>query len=937
MQQARNWIRHFGPGIALGLFLGRILSEWLPWHPLNGWPGALALTAVALVASVWLLRQRPLDHTWPALLLLGYVLYPEPDPAVALVVALTAVLAWILQRPGRALPGWAGGLVTALAAFALYVITLAPDLLPADNGEFQLIATELGVAHPPGFPLYTVLAHAMTRLPLGPTPAWRVNLFAALTSALTIWVVYTAVFRLTHRHAAGVIAAVALGSATTFWAQSTTANIRSLTALFAALMFWTLIGFYQAQQDGAARRKDRWLTAFALVLGLGVGHHASLAFIGLVCGLFVLWVDPAFIRTPRRWWRPLLALLLGLLPLLYLPLRATADVRGASPGLATLDGFLNHALALGFRGDLFYFITPAALWERFKVMGNVLAFQFHPLLLAGMLLATAVLLWRDRKLALLLVGSFALHTFITATYRAPQTVEYMLPAYVAAAVALGTLLTATSARPWAAATAAILLAAGIWQTAGHWPSYRALAASYDTRVTVAPLLAAAPPGSTLLAHWHWATPLWYLQEVEGQRPDVSVRFVFPEGASYEETWARRTAAALAGGQDVIATAYFAGVAPELPLPEPLGDAYWFRQTPRSDLPDGFTPLQLTLGGAIEVLGYALDTTAVAPTTQAIVTLAWQPAAAWPNAPPALFAHLIAPDGQLVAQADETAVAQPEGITLTQLRLVPRPGAAPGDYGVAIGAYGAEPMPDAQGLTRTPIAALAVTAAPAPLATQHPTYRATVATAVRRLVGYDWDSSLPDRPRLYLHWQTPQGYQTEIRDDAASGYTLPPASGPWGIVRRSTLQPDAEAVYVPFGAGIIYSGGRLPLRQATAPAPGAALTLTADFLSSAPLLRDYAVSMRLIGFEADGFLWAWWDLDDSIPAMGAIPTLKWVADSAVSSPHFVTVSPEATAGQRLGGALTLYDAFTLRPLAILDERLTAVAPWVPLGEAQVAGP
>jgi len=928
---------HLIPFLSLGLFSGRLLSELL--LPPGQLAGAAALTAVILFLSYGLSRRFRERDSWPALLLLAYVVAPAADPGLALDVAAVALLTWLFMTlPAWRRPSWPPALLAALAFGALYVATLAPGLLPADSGEFQIVAATLGVAHPPGFPLYTLLAHLATRLPLAASPAYQVNLFSAFTSALTLAVVYLSVQRLTQRHPPALVATAALGTAVTFWAQATTANIRSLTALFAALMLYALLRFYQARRAGEAA--DRWLIGLGLALGFGVTHHASLAFMGLIGLLFLLTVDPGLLRAPRRWPKPLLAALLGLLPLLYLPLRAQAAVRGADPGLATLDGFLNHALARGFRGDLFAFSAPGELWERMRVMGDVLTFQFAPALLAGMALGLALLLRRDRRAALLLGGAFLLHTYITAAYRAPQTVEYMLPAYVAAVVTLGLGLgrlegalpgqngfkTAVSAL----LTAVLLVAAG-QQGWRNYPSYAALAGHSAARAYAQPLLEQAPPGSLILADWHWATPLWYLQEVEQMRPDVSVRFVYPTGEPYADTWARQVGEALAAGQDVISTHYDGDAYAALPAPEPLDEALLFRQAPRTALPADFTPFDLVLGGRLQILGYRLDHTRVAVGEEAALTVAWRPMGE-PPAPLTLFAHLVGGDGGLYAQNDVAAAAQPQGITLTQLRLTPRPGAQPGDYALLLGAYGTEALPDRDGQPRTPLATLAVAPAAWPPATQQPLARRLAEESGRRLVGYDWDNTLPGRRRLYLHWQTAAGYVTEVRDDGPGA--LPPYVGPWGAVRRDwpALARGAGGYYVPLGQGIVWAGAPLP--PAPPAGPGEAFTWSHRFLSGRPVERDYVVSVRLIGYQGEGPLWGWWDLDDSVPAMGAMPTLKWIGGSRVRSPHFVRVAPTAAAGQALGGALTLYDAFTGRPLPILDERITAETTWVPLGRAEV---
>jgi len=952
------------PGAITGLYAGRLLSEVV--RP--GLAGAVLITLLTLFGVAYLLRGATLRRAWPAGALLYYVVYPDPDPrAAALAAAAAGLLSWQVavgpwlaaSRRYRRLATTAVPAAVLLAFLALYTATLAPGVLPADGGELQTVAAELGVAHPPGFALYTVLAHLATRLPLPGSAALKVNLFSAVTGAATVTLVYMSAYALTRRVAAGLVAALALGTATTFWAQAVTANVRSLTAFFAALALllvlatrnWKTQMKPKESQTSSAAPVSTLTTALALTLSLGVVHHASLVFIAAVSFGTRLLLEPGLLKTPRLWRRPILAAVTGLLPLLYFPLRATAAVRGASPALSTWDGFWQHVLALGFRGDLFHFLAPEMLWLRLRVMGSVIAFQFHPLLLVGILLGMVGLLWRDRFLALLLGGSFAVHTLVTATYRAPQTVEYMLPAYVPAVL----MLAAATGRSIPGGTkreaerpdtlrrnvirplfVTVLLLAAVVQAVEHYGSYDRLQRERVAEDYASGLLEAAPAGGVILADWHWATPLWYLQEVEGVRPGLPVHYVFPTAEAYGETWARRIAEELAAGRPVVATHYDAAAYEGLPPPQPLGDALLFGAEPPATLPAGYRPLNVTLGGAIRFLGYRLEPEAVAPTQEATLTLAWQPAAPL-ESPTSLFAHVIGVDGTLYAQEDVTARAQPGAgaVTLTPFRLTPRPGAQPGSYAIGVGAYrsnSGESLAGENGEERVAAGELTVTELARPLATEHTLYW-PLAASEGRLVGYDWDVTLPGRPRLYLHWRTGTGYRVEVQDVVAGSAKLPPTTGPWGLTQREALAVEADAHYVPLGKGIVWLGeGSVASERGIR--PGQTILLAQKFAASRPVRKDAVVSVRLIGFEADGIHWAWWDLSDSVPALGAIPTLKWIDGSRIWDPHRLELSEEATPGQTVGGLVRLYDAFTGRAIPILDERLLEDQPGIPLGTASV---
>ena len=91
-------------------------------------------------------------------------------------------------------------------------------------------------------------------------------------------------------------------------------------------------------------------------------------------------------------------------------------------------------------------------------------------------------------------------------------------------------------------------------------------------------------------------------------------------------------------------------------------------------------------------------------------------------------------------------------------------------------------------------------------------------------------------------------------------------------------------------------------------------VTLGFQALRPLTHDYAVSVSLIG--PDGGVLA---QHDTTPALGAIPTLKWVRGTQVRDLHLLPLPLDVPPGEAIL-RLTVYDAFTLRPLAISDERL-----------------
>src|SRR2546428_7681229 len=86
------------------------------------------------------------------------------------------------QKPPYVMAG-----VVALGALLLYVATLAPTTQFWDTSEYIAAAYVLGIPHPPGNPLFVLLAHTWGLIPWVTAYAERINLFAGVTSALAAW------------------------------------------------------------------------------------------------------------------------------------------------------------------------------------------------------------------------------------------------------------------------------------------------------------------------------------------------------------------------------------------------------------------------------------------------------------------------------------------------------------------------------------------------------------------------------------------------------------------------------------------------------------------------------------------------------------------------------------------------------------------------------
>jgi hypothetical protein len=214
-------------------------------------------------------------------------------------------------------PPYRWAFASFVAVFLIYIATLAPTTAFWDTSEYIAAAKVLGIPHPPGNPLFVILAHAFGLLPLAASYAVRINLFAALTSAISagFW------FLVVERWLRGIVpnrwarfgaafGGVLVGATSwSVWNQSTVnEKVYTVSLLAIAVVMWLVVRW---GDDDPGSHRDRWLVLIAYVLALASTNHlmSVLALPALV--VYVLWTDWRVLTRPVVLTAIVVAILVG--------------------------------------------------------------------------------------------------------------------------------------------------------------------------------------------------------------------------------------------------------------------------------------------------------------------------------------------------------------------------------------------------------------------------------------------------------------------------------------------------------------------------------------------------------------------------------------------------------------------------------------------------
>jgi len=424
-----------------------------------------------------------------------------------------------------------------------------PDVGFWDTGEFQAIGPVLGIAHPTGYPAYTILAWiaSVVLQPFG-NEAVRANLLSAIVAAIGSGLVAATVTRVTGRLVVGVAAGLALAVSAEAWSIGLRADPHALHLMLAAVLLLLLVVWRDRVREGAPA--DRWLFAAAVTFGISLANHGLTLLLAPGIAIFVVAVQPQIVRRPRL----ILACAAGLTVTTvalyaYLPIRSAMNPPLDYANPETWDGFRYLVFAEQFRGT---FRALPDLFEALRTIGGETVAQlsvFAPLAIVGVFAAA----WRRPALMLLLAAWFVVNWFFALGYINADIGRYYLVPLLAAAVfggigagalvdGLATLWSRagnpapeadgepSAGRERAIGATGIVLAA-LAAVALITPSVLAIPQRFNqvdasndrlARTWLMGVTARLPENAVVVSWWSYSTTLWYGKYVDHLRPDVTV-------------------------------------------------------------------------------------------------------------------------------------------------------------------------------------------------------------------------------------------------------------------------------------------------------------------------------------------------------------------------------------------------------------------------------
>jgi hypothetical protein len=438
-------------------------------------------------------------------------------------------------------------------AFVIYILTAAPNLMFTDCGELAGVCTGLGIAHPTGYPLFSIMGFLWTKLPLPLSKIQSLNIFASFLTALSALVFYHLCYlvieylskkeiikpkskkpqRVQYKKASGfgklwsgeldktaislISFAIALmyAFAGTVWSQALSIEVYSLQALLINLILFTFL-------KAITKNDSKYFMISAFLLGLSFSNHMTTLLV-LPAIFFMYFKKPGEkFDFSRERWKILLMLfipfIIGLSFYIYMPLRAASLPEFNWGGVSrSWSKFYYHVSARQYQ--VWMFSNWDFVQKNFMIFLKELPYQLGFVGIITFFIGIYTTYRLSRELFWFLIFLIIFNLVYTLNYSIHDIDTYFLSAFISFILVsgIGLLAIAKKYRSFIPLFFAIPLISIIINYESSNESDNLLVPEY-TKILVNEL---KPNAIIISSQWdYFCSAFWYMQRIEGYRRDV---------------------------------------------------------------------------------------------------------------------------------------------------------------------------------------------------------------------------------------------------------------------------------------------------------------------------------------------------------------------------------------------------------------------------------
>ncbi|HEX9916524.1 MAG TPA: DUF2723 domain-containing protein [candidate division Zixibacteria bacterium] len=294
-----------------------------------------------------------------------------------------------------------GGLIFLFSGI-VYLLTLSPTLSFIDSGELAAVCATLGIAHPPGYPLYAQLGRISSFLPFG-EPIYRFNLMSAFWVSLTNLCLFLSLILISYiffskelktvlKLSAALLITILFSFSRILWSQALINEVYSLNIFLCSLII--LIALYWYKTNLNPSKSDTAISPLVYLLTYLIGLSSGNHFLSLLLLPALLYLLISSTKLSSYSSKSLFlivgVLIIGVSIYLYLPIRAAQNPALNWGNPSNWLNLKNHVSARMFQGRMFS-ETELVFWDNLKHLSSVFFKQFpvwaFPLMLLGILKA----------------------------------------------------------------------------------------------------------------------------------------------------------------------------------------------------------------------------------------------------------------------------------------------------------------------------------------------------------------------------------------------------------------------------------------------------------------------------------------------------------------------------------------------------------------------